>query len=71
MVIADSEDDGGLPDEDGTPKAAPDDKNAKPRNQALSLSLTENWLTAGQLVQSRFFVNYGVPSGSKEPIRTS
>lgn len=33
VVIADNEDDGGLPDEDATPSANPDDKNSKPKNQ--------------------------------------
>ncbi|MGA7686617.1 MAG: S41 family peptidase [Terriglobales bacterium] len=33
VMIADNDDDGGLPDDDGTPAAAPEDKNAKPKNQ--------------------------------------
>jgi carboxyl-terminal processing protease len=33
VLIADNDDDGGLPDDDGTPAAAPEDKNAKPKNQ--------------------------------------
>ena len=32
LVADNSDDDGGLPDDDATP-AAPDDKNAKPKNQ--------------------------------------
>lgn len=33
VMIADNDDDGGLPDDDGTPAANPEDKNAKPKNQ--------------------------------------
>ncbi len=33
VLIADVPDDGGLPDEDSTPAAAPEEKNAKPKNQ--------------------------------------
>src|ERR1700691_4742348 len=33
VLIADNEDDGGLPDEDATPAATPDEKNAKRKNQ--------------------------------------
>jgi carboxyl-terminal processing protease len=33
VLIADNDDDGGLPDDDGAPAAAPEDKNAKPKNQ--------------------------------------
>lgn len=33
VMIADNDDDGGLPDDDATPAANPEDKNAKPKNQ--------------------------------------
>ena len=33
VLIADNEDDGGLPDDDATPAANPDEKNAQPKNQ--------------------------------------